>query len=79
MTTIERIFDVMETIAAEMDYIYEAIEKIDNSVPQKSDSIAKVVESREKTNQRLISFYENLLDSLDWEDFDENEDVFDED
>lgn len=75
MTTIERIFDVMETIATEMDYIYEAIEKIDNSVPQKSDSIAKVVESREKTNLALINFYEQLLnefDNLDWKDFDED-------
>ena len=75
MTTIERIFDVMETIAAEMDYVYEAIEKIDNSVPQKSDSIAKVVESREKTNLALINFYEQLLnefDNLDWKDFDED-------
>lgn len=72
MTTIERIFDVMETIATEMDYIYEAIEKIDNSVPQKSESIAKVVKSREKTNLALINFYEQLLDDLDWEDFDED-------
>lgn len=72
MTTIERIFDVMETIATEMDYIYEAIAKIDNSVPQKSDSIAKVVESREKTNLALINFYERLLDDLNWEDFDED-------
>ena len=71
MTTIERIFDVMETIATEMDYIYEAIEKIDNSVPQKSESIAEVVKSREKTNLALINFYEQLLDDLDWEDFDE--------
>ena len=72
MTTIERIFDVMETIATEMDYIYEAIEKIDNSVPQKSESIAEVVKSREKTNLALINFYEQLLDDLDWEDFDED-------
>lgn len=77
MTTLERILDTMETIATEADYIFEAIQKIDNSVPQKSESIANVVSAREKTNQRLISFYENLLDSLDWEDFDE--DVFDED
>ena len=72
MTTIERIFDVMETIATEMDYIYEAIEKIDNSVPQKSESIAEVVKSRERTNLALINFYEQLLDDLDWEDFDED-------
>lgn len=77
MTTLERILDAMEVIATEADYVFEAIQRIDNSVPQKSESIANVVSAREKTNQRLISFYENLLDSLDWEDFDE--DVFDED
>lgn len=79
MTTLERILDAMEVIATEADYVFEAIQRIDNSVPQKSESIANVVSAREKTNQRLISFYENLLDSLDWEDFDEDEDVFDED
>lgn len=79
MTTLERILDAMEVIATEADYVFEAIQRIDNSVPQKSESIANVVSAREKTNQRLISFYENLLDSLDWEDFDEDEDIFDED
>lgn len=79
MTTLERILDAMEVIATEADYVFEAIQRIDNSVPQKSESIANVVSAREKTNQKLISFYENLLDSLDWEDFDEDEDVFDED
>jgi hypothetical protein len=79
MTTLERILDAMEVIATEADYVFEAIQRIDNSVPQKSESIANVVSAREKTNQRLISFYENLLDSLDWEDFDEDENVFDED
>ena len=79
MTTLERILDAMEVIATEADYVFEAIQRIDNSVPQKSESIANVVSAREKTNQRLISFYENLLDSLDWEDFDEDEDVFNED
>lgn len=77
MTTLERILDAMEVIATEADYVFEAIQRIDNSVPQKSESIANVVSAREKTNQRLISFYENLLNSLDWEDFDE--DIFDED
>ena len=79
MTTLERIFDTLEVIATEADYIYEAIEKIDNSVPQKSQSIAEVVAAREATNRNLISFYEELLHILDWEDFDTDLEESDED
>lgn len=79
MTTLERIFDTLEVIATEADYIYEAIEKIDNSVPQKSQSIAEVVAAREVTNRNLISFYEKLLHILDWEDFDTDLEEFNKD
>ena len=77
MTTFERILDVLETIACEMDYIYEAIKDIDNSVPEKSQSIANVVNAREATNRRVIGFYETLLNELDWEDFDADNDLED--
>lgn len=70
MTTFERILDAIDTITCEMDYIYKAIENIDNSVPAKAQSIADIVEARELTNRRVIDFYEALLDELDWEDFD---------
>ena len=52
------------------DYIYEAIKKIDNSVPAKSQAIAEVVREREKTNRKLIAFYEQILDLDGWEDED---------
>ncbi len=72
MTTMERILDALEIITSEMDYVYEAIRNIDNSVPAKAQAIADVVSSREVTNRRCVDFYERLLDSLDWEDFDED-------
>lgn len=80
MTTLERILDAIEVIATEADYVYDAINKIDNSASQKSETIANVVAEREQTNRELISFYERILDSFDWEDFDTDfEDLDDED
>ena len=55
-----------------MDYVYDAIKNIDNSVPAKSTAFSEVVAAREETNRRCVDFYERLLDSLDWEDFDED-------
>ena len=75
MTTLERILDTIEVITSEMDYIYDAIKNIDNSVPAKAQSIADVVTSREETHKRCIDLYEKILDSLDWEDFDEDDDI----
>ena len=63
-----RILDAIDIITTEMDYIYEAIKKIDNSVPAKAQAIAEVVREREKTNRKLIAFYEQILDFNDWED-----------
>lgn len=77
MTTIERILDTIEVIVAEADYIYDAIKNIDNSVPQKSDAIAAVVKAREETYRRSIDFYKQILDHLDWEDFDTDDDIED--
>lgn len=65
-----RILDAIDIITTEMDYIYEAIKKIDNSVPAKSQAIAEVVKEREKTNRKLIAFYEQILDLDGWEDED---------
>lgn len=78
MTTLERILDAIEVITTEADYVYDAIKNIDNSVPQKSEAIAKVVSEREKTNRMIVAFYEQLLD-FNWEDFDEDPDFDDED
>ena len=64
----DRILDAIDIITTEMDYIYEAIKKIDNSVPAKSQAIAEVVREREKTNRKLIAFYEQILDLDGWED-----------
>ena len=64
----DRILDAIEVITTEMDYVYEAIKKIDNSVPAKSQAIAEVVKEREKTNRKLIAFYEQILDLDGWED-----------
>ena len=66
----DRILDAIEVITTEMDYVYEAIKKIDNSVPAKSQAIAEVVKEREKTNRKLIAFYEQILDLDGWEDED---------
>ena len=66
----DRILDAIEVITTEMDYVYEAIKKIDNSVPAKSQAIAEIVKEREKTNRKLIAFYEQILDLEDWEDED---------
>lgn len=66
----DRILDAIDIITTEMDYIYEAIKKIDNSVPAKSQAIAEVVREREKTNRKLIAFYEQILDLDGWEDED---------
>ena len=68
----DRILDAIEVITTEMDYVYEAIKKIDNSVPAKSQAIAEIVKEREKTNRKLIAFYEQILNIDDWEneDFD---------
>ena len=79
MTTLERILDAIEIISSEMDYIYEAVKGVDNSVPEKARSIADIVEARELTNRRCVDFYESLLESLDWDDFDEDYDDFEED
>lgn len=73
MNTIERILDALDVITCEMDYIYEAIKNIDNSVPEKSQAIADVISSREATNRKCIDFYKRLLDSVDWDDFDTDE------
>lgn len=64
----DRILDAIDIITTEMDYIYEAIKKIDNSVPAKAQAIAEVVKEREKTNRKLIAFYEQILDLDGWED-----------
>ena len=64
----DRILNAIDIITTEMDYIYEAIKKIDNSVPAKSQAIAEVVREREKTNRKLIAFYEQILDLDGWED-----------
>lgn len=66
----DRILDAIDIITTEMDYIYEAIKKIDNSVPAKAQAIAEVVKEREKTNRKLIAFYEQILDLDGWEDED---------
>lgn len=66
----DRILDAIDIITTEMDYIYEAIKKIDNSVPAKAQAIAEVVREREKTNRKLIAFYEQVLDLDGWEDED---------
>ena len=64
----DRILDTIDIITTEMDYVYEAIKKIDNSVPAKAQAIAEVVKEREKTNRKLIAFYEQILDLDGWED-----------
>ena len=66
----DRILDAIDIITTEMDYVYEAIKKIDNSVPAKAQAIAEVVREREKTNRKLIAFYEQILDLDGWEDED---------
>lgn len=66
----DRILDAIDIITTEMDYVYEAIKKIDNSVPAKAQAIAEVVKEREKTNRKLIAFYEQILDLDGWEDED---------
>jgi len=70
METKERILDAIEVITTEMDYIYEAIKNIDNSVPAKSAAIAEVVREREQTNRELIDFCKQLLNDCSCDDDD---------
>ena len=60
----EYILAQIEKIAEEPAYIREAIEKIDNSAPEKSAAIASVVEAREATNRSLLDFYRQIYCDL---------------
>ena len=65
--TAEYILAQIEKIGEEPAYIGEAIAKIDNSAPEKSDAIAKVVQAREETNRELLNFYRSVFSGLDRE------------
>ena len=52
--TEEQVNFIIESIVENNEHIEAAIKAIDNSVPQKSEAIAKVVEARELTNRMLL-------------------------
>lgn len=58
--TVEYVLGQIEKLSEEPAYIREAIEKIDNSAPEKSEAIARVVEAREATNQAALDFYRQI-------------------
>ena len=62
--TVEYILGQIEKISEEPAYIREAIERIDNSAPEKSASIAAVVEAREATNRKVLDFYRQIYSDL---------------
>ena len=62
--TIEYVLGQIEKLSAEPAYIREAIEKIDNSAPDKAPAIAAVVEARESTNRSVLDFYRQLYSDL---------------
>ena len=63
----EYVLAQIEKIGEEPAYIKEAIAKIDNSVPEKSEAVARVVEAREETNRELLGFYRALYADLNRE------------
>ncbi|MBE6723725.1 MAG: hypothetical protein E7576_00805 [Ruminococcaceae bacterium] len=65
--TVEYVLGQIEKISAEPAYIGEAIAKIDNSAPEKSGSIAAVVEARESTNRAVLDFYRQIYSDLNAE------------
>ncbi len=62
--TVEYVLSQIEKLSAEPAYVREAIEKIDNSAPDKAPSIAAVVEARETTNRAVLDFYRQLYSDL---------------
>ena len=62
--TVEYVLSQIEKLSAEPAYVREAIEKIDNSAPDKAPSIAAVVEARETTNRAILDFYRQLYSDL---------------
>ena len=62
--TIEYVLAQIEKLSAEPAYVREAIEKIDNSVPDKAQAIAAVVEAREATNRSVLDFYRQIYADL---------------
>ncbi len=62
--TIEYVLAQIEKLSAEPAYVREAIEKIDNSAPDKAPAIASVVEAREATNRSILDFYRQIYADL---------------
>ena len=62
--TVEYVLGQIEKLSEEPGYIREAIEKIDNSAPEKSQAIAAVVEARESTNRAALDFYRQIYSDL---------------
>ena len=62
--TIEYVLTQIEKLSAEPAYVREAIEKIDNSVPDKAQALAAVVEAREATNRSVLDFYRQIYADL---------------
>ena len=67
--TVEYILEQIEKIAADTAYLHEVIKECSSSgadAPGSTRTIGmgNIVEHREKTNQKLIAFYEKVYDDL---------------
>lgn len=71
--SVEYILTQLEKISSQSAYINDAVTKIsemqvsgagDIGTQEKANAIANIVKSRETTNQRMISLYEKMYDSL---------------
>jgi hypothetical protein len=71
--SMDYVLDRIEMIAAQTDYLHECIGKLGEIAPNglgditgaaKSEALGNIVESREKTNQKLLQLYEKMYDDL---------------
>ena len=71
--TMDYVLEQIEKIATEKEYLHDAISELgkinsvgpgDIGAQDKAHALAVVVQSREETNQRLLSLYEKMYDDL---------------
>jgi len=71
--TIDHCLEQMELITLQTEYLTQAMEELkniesvmggDGAGRGKAEAIGNIIEAREKTNQRLIAFYEKVYDDL---------------
>ena len=61
---LEYVLEQMERIASDTAYLLEAVRNCGASSDGSGMAIGNIVESREKTNQKLIDFYQQMYKDL---------------